>query len=200
MDMAMQQQRDIPLVVIADADLDFPPTSPHGLIRLTGTITANRNLGIGLMGAREGEQIVIKREDVSAFTWTIKSGSAAGGTVLATFPSRQSGFVVLKCNGGVWERMGGLNVEEDDLELHGTFTWDPGNLIDAAGETKADIACAGAAFGDFVEISAPYSLQGLTLNAYVQAADLLGARLQNETGGAVDLVSGTWRYRVRKGR
>jgi hypothetical protein len=78
----------------------------------------------------------------------------------------------------------------------GTFTYDPGNLLDGAGETKSDITATGAAFGDYVLISAPYSLSGVTMNAYVQAANTLGLRLQNESGGAVDLASGTWKFLV----
>lgn len=56
----------------------------------------------------------------------------------------------------------------------------------------------GAAFGDYVIAAAPYSLQGITCNAYVSAAGNVQVRLQNETGGAIDLASGTWRVRVVK--
>ncbi len=77
-----------------------------------------------------------------------------------------------------------------------TFTWDPGSLIDAAGETKADVAVAGAAFGDVVLVTPPYTLQGVMLTAYVHSAGVCGARLQNESGGTVDLVSGTWKITV----
>ncbi len=80
----------------------------------------------------------------------------------------------------------------------GVFTWDPGSLIDAAGETKVDIAAAGAAFGDEVSILAPYTLAGITLTGYVHSAGVLGARLQNESGGTVDLISGSWKYVVKR--
>lgn len=77
-----------------------------------------------------------------------------------------------------------------------TFTWDPGSLIDAAGETKADIAVPGAAFGDVVLVTPPYTLQGVMLTAYVHSAGVCGARLQNESGGTVDLATGTWKAAV----
>jgi hypothetical protein len=41
-------------------------------------------------------------------------------------------------------------------------------------------------------------LQGITLTAWVSAADTVSARFQNETGGALDVASGTLRIRVRK--
>lgn len=77
-----------------------------------------------------------------------------------------------------------------------SFTFDPGNLIDAAGETKADIAVAGAAFGDFVLVAAPYTLAGITVTGYVHAANTIGVRVQNESGGVIDLASGTWKVLV----
>jgi hypothetical protein len=80
--------------------------------------------------------------------------------------------------------------------ISGSATWNPGNLVDGAGETSSSITATGAALGDFVLVSAPYDLQGVTCNGYVDAADSVKVRLQNETGGAVDLASGTWRVRV----
>lgn len=79
-----------------------------------------------------------------------------------------------------------------------SFTWDPANLADGAGETKTPIAVTGLAFGDTVSVQAPYDLQDHTVTAYVQAAGVAEARLQNESGGAVDLASGTWTLTVRK--
>ena len=80
----------------------------------------------------------------------------------------------------------------------GSATWDPGNLADGAGETSASVAVTGAALGDFAIASAPYDLQGITCTAYVDATDSVRIRLQNETGGPINLASGTWRVRVFK--
>lgn len=85
-----------------------------------------------------------------------------------------------------------------DLELRTTFTWNPGNLVDGAGETSAAVTVTGAAFGDMVLVAAPYDLQGITCTGYVSAADTAQVRLQNETGGAIDLANGTWHVWVRK--
>ena len=76
-----------------------------------------------------------------------------------------------------------------------TFTWNPGSLVDGAGETKS-VAVTGAALGDFVVVSAPYDLQDMTATAYVQATDTVEVRLQNESTATVDLASGTWEVQV----
>jgi hypothetical protein len=89
-------------------------------------------------------------------------------------------------------------IEHDNSWNFATATWDPGNLVDGAGETSAAVTLTGAAFGDHVSVSAPYDLQGITCNAYVSAANTVRARLQNETGGGIDLGSGTWRFSLRK--
>jgi hypothetical protein len=78
------------------------------------------------------------------------------------------------------------------------FTWNPGNLVDGAGETSSAVTYANATFGDSVSVSAPYDLQGITLTAYVSSAGNLMARLQNETGGAIDLASGSFTFNCTK--
>ncbi len=77
--------------------------------------------------------------------------------------------------------------------LSGSATWDPGSLNDGAGETSAGITVSGAVLGDFVLVSAPYDLQGITCNGYVSIADTVKIRLQNETTGAINLASGIWK-------
>lgn len=82
--------------------------------------------------------------------------------------------------------------------LSGSVTWNPASLADGAGETSAGITVTGAAFGDFVVVAAPYDLQGVLATAYVSAADTVKIRLQNESGGVVDLAEGSWKVRVYK--
>lgn len=82
--------------------------------------------------------------------------------------------------------------------LTGSDTWNPGSLADGAGETSAAFTVTGAALGDTVLAGAPYDLQGITCTAYVSAANTVKIRLQNETGGTIDLASGTWKVRVFK--
>lgn len=80
--------------------------------------------------------------------------------------------------------------------LNGTIVWDPGSLADGAGETSSGITVTGAAFGDYVMVSAPYDLQGIIASAYVSASNTVKIRIQNETTGVLDLASGTWKVRV----
>ena len=82
--------------------------------------------------------------------------------------------------------------------LEGSATWNPGSLSDGAGETSSSITVTGAALGDFAICSAPYDLQGISCNAYVDAANSVKIRLQNETGSTIDLASGTWKVKVIK--
>jgi hypothetical protein len=77
--------------------------------------------------------------------------------------------------------------------LTGSAVYDPANLADGAGATTT-ITVTGAALGDFVVgVSFSLDLQGVLLVPYVSAADTVSVRFQNESGGAVDLASGTLR-------
>lgn len=80
----------------------------------------------------------------------------------------------------------------------GSATFDPANAADAVGETSTSITVTGAALGDFVQASFSLDLQGILMTAYVSAADTVKVRFQNETGGPIDLGSGTLRARVTK--
>ncbi len=82
--------------------------------------------------------------------------------------------------------------------LSATVTFDPASLADGAGETK-QVTVTGAALGDYVLVSAPYDLQDISVTGYVQAANTVEIRVQNESTATVDLASGTWRVRVLKG-
>ena len=79
-----------------------------------------------------------------------------------------------------------------------TFVFDPANMANGTGVTSANVTVNGAAFGDFVEVVAPYTLAGIVCTGYVSAANTVNARLHNSTGGAVNLASGTWRVIVRR--
>ena len=82
--------------------------------------------------------------------------------------------------------------------VSGSATYDPPNLIDGAGATTT-VTATGAALGDLVEcVSFSLDLQGITVTGYVSAADTVSVRFQNESGGTLDLGSGTLRVRVRK--
>lgn len=81
--------------------------------------------------------------------------------------------------------------------FNGSATYDPGSLADGAGVTTT-VTVTGAALGDYAEASFSLDLQGITLTAWVSAADTVSVRFQNETTGTLDLASGTLRARVRE--
>lgn len=70
-----------------------------------------------------------------------------------------------------------------------------GSLADGAGETLS-ISVPGAAIGDVVMVSLGVDISDQTLTAYVQAANTVEVRLQNESGGVLDLASTTVRVCV----
>jgi len=76
------------------------------------------------------------------------------------------------------------------LNLVGTATYDPASLADGAG-VSTNVTVTGATLGDIVVTSFSLDLQGITLTSYVSATDTVTVRFQNETGGVLDLASGT---------
>lgn len=81
--------------------------------------------------------------------------------------------------------------------LQASDTWDPGNIADGAEEAH-DVICDDAELGDFALASFSNDVTDLVLNAQVTAANTVTCVLSNNTGGAVDLASGTIRVRVFK--
>lgn len=79
--------------------------------------------------------------------------------------------------------------------LSASATYDAGSLADGAGATTT-VACVGAALGDFALASLGVDVAGISVTAYVSAADVVSVRLQNESGGTLDLASTTLRVRV----
>lgn len=79
--------------------------------------------------------------------------------------------------------------------LSGSDTWDPGSIADGDEEAK-DVTVTGAALGDFVLVSSSLDVADLVLTGQVTAADTVTVQLANNTGGAVDLGSGTVYVRV----
>lgn len=81
--------------------------------------------------------------------------------------------------------------------LTGSATYDPASLADGAGATTT-VTVTGAALGDLVLPSFSVDLAGVSVTAYVSAANTVSVRFQNESGGTVDLASGTIVARVFK--
>lgn len=79
--------------------------------------------------------------------------------------------------------------------LYGSATYNASDLADGAGETTT-VTVAGAKLGDFALASLGVGLQGITVTAYVSAANTVSVRVQNESGGQLNLASTTLRVLV----
>lgn len=79
--------------------------------------------------------------------------------------------------------------------ISGSATLDVASLADGAGATHT-VTATGAALGDFALVSHGVDVAGISVTAYVSAADTVSVRFQNESGGVVDLASTTIRVRV----
>lgn len=83
------------------------------------------------------------------------------------------------------------------MYMTGSAVYDPASLADGAGVTT-NVTCFGAETGDFVEASFSISLAGVTLTASPLFSNTVAVRFQNESGGVVDLGSGTIKVRARR--
>lgn len=81
--------------------------------------------------------------------------------------------------------------------LVGSATFDAASLADGVGATTT-VTVTGAALGDYVLVSHGVDLQGISVTAYVSAANTVSVRFQNESGGVLDLASATLRALVLK--
>lgn len=81
--------------------------------------------------------------------------------------------------------------------LTGSDTWDPGSIANGAEEAK-EVTVTGAALGDFVRVSFSLDITDLVLDAKVTASNTVTCVLANNTGGAIDLGSGTIKVEVFK--
>ena len=84
-----------------------------------------------------------------------------------------------------------------DEDIRASATWDAGSIADGDEEAK-DVTVTGAALGDYVLCSFSLDVTDLQLDAQVTTANTVTCVLSNNTGGAVDLASGTIYVRVIK--
>lgn len=89
-----------------------------------------------------------------------------------------------------------IKLHRDIALLKGSLVFNPASLADGAGETSASVTVTGAVVGDTVLVYPPYDLEDVTVTGYVQAANVVEIRVQNESTGVRDLASGTWHVGV----
>lgn len=90
----------------------------------------------------------------------------------------------------------GLAVDVRDAFV-GHLTQDPGSLAAETTFTLTPITVNGAAAGDCVTVETSADLQGISMHAYVSAANTVTIRCANPTSAAIDLGSTKWTVRVR---
>ncbi len=78
--------------------------------------------------------------------------------------------------------------------LENTNTWDPPSLATSTQQTRA-VTVSGCLVGDLVDVTFSNPLQGTRLWATVETAGTVTVYHRNDTGGAIDLASGTLRVR-----
>jgi hypothetical protein len=81
--------------------------------------------------------------------------------------------------------------------LTGTATYDPPSLADGVGTTTT-VTVTGAALGDFAKAAFSLDTSGITITAWVSSTNTVSVRFQNESGGTLDIASGTLKCGVFK--
>ncbi len=140
-------------------------------------------------GTLDGDIIGVRQDDDTVKWTTIASGGATTTLVLTdglTDDAADNSEVFVYR----WVKFGSYN-------LTGSATWDPGSIGDGNEESK-EVTVTGAALGDFAIASFSLDVTDLVLDAQVTAADTVTCILANNTGGNIDLASGTIRAKVFK--
>jgi hypothetical protein len=88
-------------------------------------------------------------------------------------------------------------VQSPRVVLSGTLTIDPPSLTTGA-FAEGDQALTGVALGDIVDLFPPYDMQGIMVQASVQAANNITISWSSCNIGTINLASGTWGYAVKR--
>lgn len=143
------------------------PLDPYNLIGAAGLAVGNNADGTG------GFKLNTGCTGTGPNGWAVRRGpGAVNSAVVTSTVTRTSGSV-----------------------LTGSATFDPASLADGAGVTTT-VAVSGAAVGDTANASFSLDLLDITMTAWVSAPGTVSVRFQNESGGVVDLASGTLRVQV----
>lgn len=84
-----------------------------------------------------------------------------------------------------------------DGVLTGSLVWNPTSIA-VNGAQSTTISVTGAAVGDFVIVAPGIDVQEMTFSGSVSATDTVEIVLSNNTVGAIDLGSSTWKVKVLK--
>lgn len=135
--------------------------------------------------------------DVPVDAWSDQAGKIAcyyGGWEFKTpkhgwsvYIKDQKSFAIF--NGTAWQLQ----------DINEIYNWTPGSIAAGGSVSSGSIAVAGALFGDFIVVSAPYDLQSVNVSAYVKAAGTITISIFNPNASSVVLAQGDWKIRILKG-
>jgi hypothetical protein len=141
----------------------------------------------------DGQEITLRLDVNTGITHNNSFIRLARSLSIPTGNVNANDFITLLRLGGIWFEQS----RSFPVQAAGIATYDPPSLADGIGATTT-VAVTDAALGDFAEASFSLDLQGITVTAWVSSAGVVSVRFQNETGGLLDLASGTLRATVRK--
>jgi hypothetical protein len=132
----------------------------------------------------------------------IKDSTGAGGTWNSAHIELGTYHIWVDTSGHLRTKTSAPTSATDGLilniaDLAASAVYDPISLAAGAGVTTT-VSVPGAALGDFVQTSFSLDTSGILLTSWVSAANTVSVRFQNQTGGTLDIASGTLRVRVSK--
>lgn len=169
--------------------LTLGATTQTGLTILgQSTLAHTTNIDSGATASGSTKTLSIGTGGLSGSTTAITIGAAAGTASVALQGTvTSSGSVAIG---------GGSFIAKT---ITTTTTWDPASLADGASETKSSITMTGVAVGDVVTAALTTIIASTwRVQACVTATDTVAVTITNNTGGTVDLASGTLRINCIK--
>lgn len=162
-------------------------------------VVMSDNLGVNNCTVGAGIGLNVHNADVAYLSNNKMFDSAAQTFAVVIESSVATGYDINNVGGGTT----GVSTNLASSQLYsrneyiGSATYDPASLADGIGVTTT-VPVIGATLGDFAVASFSNDLQGITVSAWVSSNNVVGVRFQNETGGTIDLASGTLRAVVVK--
>ena len=170
---------------------------------IEGNGTANRDNGVGILLSSQTSYFNINNCQIND-DHTVSGDKFQKYAIQFSGTNTSAGLIKNNDLSGNWTTEiqstipAGTIVADNGSYLTGSATLDPTSLADGDGVTLT-ITVTGAVLGDYCQIAAPYALQGLTVTSWVNQSNIVAIRIQNVTGGTIDLASGTWKARISKG-
>jgi hypothetical protein len=131
--------------------------------------------------------------------WNYDATANAGQILERATPASQSGHTAEHTFTGIYSPVEGVKLGSGGTQikkhLSATASWDPPSVVNGA-STTTTITVTGAALGDTVAVGFTSLVTGWTITGLVTATNTVEVRITNNTGGTVDLASGTLRADV----